>query len=144
VAIRCIYISLTLGNPIFDFSMGKTSDFDVAIVAVVLAAAAFIVAFFQTLLEYLGSATARHKCAAPAIGPAYRQVKWRWSPTDWKLKVYYPLLNTDHSEISRIAAVNRDVHSASHYWSSTVERMQKNWGWRTIKTASKLTRWNVT
>lgn len=110
-----------------------------ALVAVILAALAFIAAFLQVLLEYASSTTARNKCDVNAIGPAANQTKWSWSFSDWKLRVEYPRLRMDRSElIAEFMKAERSKIDTNERINSI--RKQHNWQWRAAKSVEKVKR----
>jgi hypothetical protein len=103
----------------------------IALVAVILAAGAFIVAFLQVLLEYMSSSASRDLCSFSAIGPTSNQKKYGWNFSAWKLRVYYPLIkmdcNTLLQEFVKSGTKNIEVNE-------TVKSIQRNhnWVWRVI------------
>jgi len=64
-----------------------------AIAAFVISIVAFVIAWFQGVLEYLSSSSSRHKCNRAAIGNSESMVKWGWNFRWWHLRVSYPILN---------------------------------------------------
>ena len=115
-------------------SSGNSSN-NIAIAAAILAAAAFIVAIAQTVLQYASSSASRNKCTFSAIDASFRQVKLRWSWRFWRLRVEYPVLDFGYGRIldlmlsSSLQGINsltspiddiRDVHKWN--WSSIEEK----------------------
>jgi hypothetical protein len=119
------------------------SDYNIALSASVLAAAAFVVAFLQVLLQYLTSSEVRQKCTQPAIGLSAKQVRRSWSFRSWKMKVYYPLLRLDTGRIM-LHMMRNEMAGISY--SSTLKPLTKthqNWAWRAVQAHDRLTIWTV-
>jgi hypothetical protein len=113
----------------------------VALAAVVLAAGAFIVAAGAFLTILSGSREARRKCGAAAIGVTAAQVKFRWSFSQWKLKVYYPILDLHHSPVLRLFLMS-SLQGIEYSPLASLGRSKptRRWGWRQIKMNDKITR----
>ena len=124
--------------------MSDKSDFNVAFAAAILAAAAFVVAFFQALLQYISSGNARYKCTEAAIGQSYRLVTWRPS-RDWKLRVSYPQLDLDHHRLWELGATRDTQRGTYDFWGDTMERMKLDGVWRCVNVGSKdkVSRWTL-
>ncbi|KAI9803567.1 MAG: hypothetical protein M1825_001910 [Sarcosagium campestre] len=122
----------------------SNSDYNVAFGAVILAAAAFLVTFLQTMLQYVSSSNSRHKCSTAAIGRAHKLVNWHWSFTSWRLKVKYPLLDFNH------VSVMREFYRQSHQTLKsepemrTIINKRKGWGWRSRQTGDRVGFWHIT
>ncbi|KAF2679815.1 hypothetical protein K458DRAFT_263315, partial [Lentithecium fluviatile CBS 122367] len=108
------------------------------LVAAILAAAAFIVAFLQTLLEYMGSSASRNICSSSAIGYAARQVKWGWSLGSWKLKVYYPLLDMSQRTLM-LNFISAELNGISMDDKMDSIRKAHDWAWRPIESTEAIT-----
>ncbi|KAK6511188.1 hypothetical protein TWF481_000110 [Arthrobotrys musiformis] len=72
-------------------SNDNTMETNVALVALVFAAIAFVAAFFQALLQYLTS-NQRDKCMIGATGPWSKYTKTGWDLRRWRIVVQYPKL----------------------------------------------------
>jgi hypothetical protein len=94
-----------------DNSSNTTAN-NIALAAAILAAAAFFVSILQAILQYTSSSYSRHKCTTAAIGASAREVRFTWSFSSWRLKVFYPVLNFDSQTVmntnqsQRYAAIN--------------------------------------
>lgn len=119
--------------------MSDPASFNVAIAAAVLGAGAFVIVSLQATLEYLSSGP-RHKCTATAIGYTSKQVKIRWSWTNWRLKVKYPLLNLDWVAILQLAQdddINNDENMDS------IRKAHQGWFWRPLEIDDKIGQANI-
>lgn len=102
------------------------SDTIVALAAAILAAGAFIVAFFQVILEYMSSSTSRNICSSSAIGCSEKRTKYGWSFTSWKLKVYYPLLKM---EVNPLLLKFMKAELDNIEFDDNMENISKRHGW---------------
>jgi hypothetical protein len=85
----------------------NTSD-RIALAAAILAAAAFIIASLQALLEYSSSGVERDKCTTSAIDVSRKAVYRKWSFRAWKWRYYYPELDLSFHKVSRYLVVQRE------------------------------------
>jgi hypothetical protein len=111
------------------------SEIRLALAATVLAAAAFLVAASQAILEHFGSSGDSAKCTHEAIGAVARKVKRSWNFKFWKLRVYYPLLDLSSKEVLKTAAFN-SVTTAIDAPSGpfrAIKRKRKGWEWHVMK-----------
>lgn len=119
---------------------GSNSDVtanQLAMAATVLAAGAFVMAFLQALMEYIGSNEARSKCTYEAIGMTAKQVKFGWNFTFWRLRVYYPLLDFSFAAVldQAVRQTNKDAINAPLSPMSALTRRKgqsKTFGWRAM------------
>lgn len=119
-------------------------EFIVAIAAVVLGGGAFIAACLQAVLEYLSSSSNKAKCSIAAIGSANKLVKTSWSWSQWKLKVQYPLLNLDTSDVlasTWIASVNDDISTENSL--RQLQKKNSSRRWRPVTADDRLSSWDV-
>ncbi len=79
------------------------NDGPVALAALVLAAGAFVVALAQALMQYFSSSDARGKCTYEAIDMSAKSTKLGWNWRFWKMRVYYPVLNINFTNVMRAA-----------------------------------------
>lgn len=106
--------------------------------ALVLAAAAFVVALAQALMQYFSSSEARGKCTYEAIDMSAKSTKLGWNWTFWKLRVYYPVLNISFASVMGAAMDQAKEHiDAPH---SPIARMakakkgqRKGWGFTVLE-----------
>jgi len=116
-------------------------EFLMGLVAVILAALAFIVAFLQVVLEYTTSSPWRNMCSQAAIGPSAKQRKLGWTFRRWKLKVYYPLLRLQFDDLLQ-AFLRSDLETIEKDMALREIAHRHDWGWRPIKSSEKIT-WGV-
>jgi hypothetical protein len=78
-------------------NVGQTDE--VAIAALVLGAAAFVIAFLQVVIAYVTSSPAREKCSRGAIGGWQQYVQTGWDLLNWRLHVVYPHVDLSVSSL---------------------------------------------
>ncbi|KAF2396080.1 hypothetical protein EJ06DRAFT_242395 [Trichodelitschia bisporula] len=110
-----------------------------AFAAVLLAAAAFIVAFLQVILEYMSSSTTRNLCSPQAIGVSAHQTKYSWNFGSWKLRVFYPLIKMDTGTLL-LLFMSSEQRSISRV--PELRRIAKahDWRWRAIESSESIDR----
>lgn len=104
-------------------------EYLVALVAAILAGAAFFVAILQVLLQYLSSNNARWKCTKAAIGPSSKYRRSLWSFKSWKMKVYYPRLNFDAANLIKEMAM-QDLYQIDG--DNYIKQIQKELPYQTV------------
>jgi hypothetical protein len=111
---------------------GNSAANRIALAAAILAAAAFVVAFAQTILQYFGSSESRNKCTHSAIDVSSKQVKFGWSWKFWKLRVYYPALDFDYKKI--LLLLNEDLKHQIDAPGSPMSEVAdaRGWYWKSI------------
>jgi len=108
------------------------------LVAVILAALAFIVAFLQVILEYTTSSPWRNMCSQSAIGPSAKQRKLGWTFRRWKLKVYYPLLRLEFDDLLW-HFLRSDVRTIRKSPAMRDVADRRDWKWRDVRSSEKIT-----
>lgn len=109
-----------------------------SLIAVILAALAFIVAFLQVILEYTTSSPWRNMCSQGAIGPSAKERKLGWAFRRWKLKVYYPLLSLKFEDLLlRFLVSDVGTIEKSPVLRNICDR--RGWGWRPVRSSEKIT-----
>jgi hypothetical protein len=124
--------------------MGETSDYNAAFAALIIAAAAFVIACLQTILQYISSAENRNKCSTAAIGCSHKNVKHRWRCRSWRLKVYYPVLDFQFDSILKMLLFSGEkVAVEKNLMCSFEPQGNKSWQWREIESDDNVNFWHV-
>jgi hypothetical protein len=117
----------------------------VSITAVILAAAAFFVAFVQAILTYV-SWGPRHKCTFAAIGHTSKQVTIDWLGFGSRYpRVRYPLLNLDWTEVMSLVvdtAFDEDI-KGNDVMDDIARSHDDDWYWRPVRINDVINSWNV-
>lgn len=100
----------------------------IALVAVVLAAFAFVISFFQLLLEYMSSSASRNLCSYSAIGATAKQVRYGWNFRAWKLRIFYPAIRMEPKSLLLLSLFSRDASVRS---AMRGIGQKDGWIWRT-------------
>jgi len=80
----------------------STDQDPVAIIALVLAAGAFLAALLQVIIEYITSSSVREKCSRGALGGWAKYTKTGWDIRYWRLHVVYPQINLGCPDILQV------------------------------------------
>ena len=125
---------------------GQNSQYNASFAALIIAAAAFVIACLQTILQYISSADNRNKCSSPVIGWAHVNVKYRWSWTEWKFKVYYPLLDLSFQSISAVILLSGlSVREEREKLPKPKQNDQEGWEyyWKAMDLDDNPSFWNI-
>lgn len=87
-------------------SSNSQSD-NITLAALFLSIAAFVISFFQTLIQYL-TTDAQKKCLDGAIGRWARYTSYGWDFTRWRLVIDYPIVNMSVGTALRVRALSHD------------------------------------
>lgn len=81
---------MSTANPIASSGFQDNNEFSnrIALAALILGGGAFIVAFLQTILQYVTSGV-REKCLTGAIGDWSKYTQTRWDVLRWRIRVRY-------------------------------------------------------
>lgn len=113
-------------------------EFLMGLLAVILSALAFLVAFLQVVLEYTTSSPWRNMCSQAAIGPSAKQRKLGFTFRRWKVKVYYPLLRLDFRDLKQAFLLTDAAYIGKHHPFRAISRRHA-WSWRPIQSNEKIT-----
>jgi hypothetical protein len=100
---------------------------NISLAAAVLAAGAFVIAFAQAFMEYLGSSASRGKCTYEAIGMSAKSTSWGWNWRFWKLRVYYPILDISYEKVRDAATDQCKLRDDSPL--ANLSDNNESWGW---------------
>jgi len=109
-----------------------------SILAVILAALAFVASLLQVLIEYMSSSTERNICNASVIGAASKGTAYGFNIKAWKLRVFYPLLQMDPSKILK-AYMRTQLDLIQQNESIGVIREHQDAVWRPRESDEKIT-----